>query len=124
MALKFEKDVVEQALEDHGKKLTHQQRYVIELRYGLYGNSVLTIEKIAEKLRLSVSRIYDLECEAEPFIKLGSKRYPKHKSPSAIKGLENPERAALLELYVERQEQGLDLYSGEEILRKWEGSQP
>lgn len=116
----FTKDEVRQALEDNGAKLTHLQRYVMELRYGLYGNRMITPERIAQKLKMSIFKVYDLEREGISVIRLGSNRYPKHKSPTSTKGPDNPVRLALVELYVERQEQGLDLYTGEKIGHRWE----
>ena len=118
--LKFTRDQVFKALENRGNELTECQRYILELKYGLYGNNTSTLKVIGKMLNLSVKRIYQLEKEAEFIVEVKLRNYSKHKSVTAHHLKSDSNRNEIIKLYTERYEKGLDFYSGEKILKKWE----
>ena len=117
--LKFTKDQVFKVLENRGSELTECQRYTLELKYGLYGNNMLTLKAIGKMLNLSIKRIRQLEKEAEFIVKVNLKNYFKYKNVTGHRLESDSNRNKIIKLYAERYEKGLDFYSGEKILKKW-----
>jgi RNA polymerase nonessential primary-like sigma factor len=63
-AQQLEQVEIELHVADWVAQLSDKQRYVVELRYGLNGNEVSTLEKLADELGVTRERVRQIQIEA------------------------------------------------------------